>query len=88
MDGNYIAGRPPSASSGHDLYSPDGYEVRKHPDGEAWVVEATNKPPTSAEKMDEIRDEMEVLAAQFGGDYDGWEVAVNSLRDAGGRKIH
>jgi len=25
MDGNYIAGRPPSASSGHNLYSTDGY---------------------------------------------------------------
>lgn len=29
--------------------------------------------------MDELRDEMETLAAQFGGEYDGWEAAIDSL---------
>jgi len=39
--------------------------------------------------MDERRDELEALAAQFGGEYDGWEAAVDSLGAAGvehGRK--
>jgi len=59
-------------------------KVDRHPDGEQWAVIATrDPPPETAEEMDELRDEMEGLAAQFGGDYDGWEASMDSL-GAGG----
>jgi hypothetical protein len=40
---------------------------------------ATKAPPKTGEQMDDLRDEMESLATQFGGDYDGWEAAIDSL---------
>ncbi|MGA9043134.1 MAG: ribonuclease E inhibitor RraB [Terriglobales bacterium] len=60
-------------------------EVRKGADGETWLALATKAPPRTVEQMDELRDEMEALAAQFGGEYDGWEAAIDSLgsRNAG-----
>jgi hypothetical protein len=54
-------------------------EVRKGANGENWLALATKNPPTTGEQMDEVRDEMEALAAQFGGEYDGWEAAIDSL---------
>jgi hypothetical protein len=54
-------------------------EVRKGADGENWLALATKAPPKTGEQMDELRDEMEALAAQFGGEYDGWEAAIDSL---------
>jgi len=53
-------------------------EIRKAADGETWLALATKTPPKAAEDMDDLRHEMEGLAAQLGGEYDGWEVAVNS----------
>lgn len=41
--------------------------------------------------MEELRDELEALATQFAGEYDGWEVAVESpgqQQDALKRKVH
>ena len=58
-------------------------EVSKGGDGESWLALATKTPPRTGEQMDERRDEMEALAAQFGGEYDGWEVARDSLGSAG-----
>lgn len=54
-------------------------EVSKGAGAENWCVLATKAPPTTGEQMDELRDVMEGLAAQFGGDYDGWEAAIDSL---------
>lgn len=54
-------------------------EVRKGDGGDDWLTLATKGVPGSGEQMDELRDEMEGLAAQFGGEYDGWEVALDSL---------
>lgn len=54
-------------------------EVSKDAREENWLVLATKAPPRSGEEMDILRDEMESLAKQFGGDYDGWEAAVDSL---------
>jgi Regulator of ribonuclease activity B len=51
--------------------------------GEDWLVFATKAPPKTAEQMEELRDEMEALAAQFGGEYDGWEAAIDSLGSSG-----
>lgn len=54
-------------------------EVRKAARGEDWLTLATKAPPKTGEQMAELRDEMEALAAQFGGEYDGWEAAMDSL---------
>jgi hypothetical protein len=51
-------------------------EVRKSASGEDWLILATKAPPKTGEQIDELRDEMEALAAQFGGEYDGWEAAI------------
>jgi hypothetical protein len=53
-------------------------EVRKGADGENWLTLARRAPPETGEQMDELRDEMETLAAQFGGEYDGWEGSFDS----------
>lgn len=64
-----------------------GYSVSvsEAPDGEQWLVLAEKSPPKTGEQMDEIRDEMETLAVQFGGEYDGWEAAIDSL---GAEDVH
>jgi len=54
-------------------------QVRKGTSGDDWLALATKAPPSSGVQMDELRDEMEALAAQFGGEYDGWEAAIDSL---------
>lgn len=54
-------------------------QVRKGASGEDWLTLATKAPPMTGEQMDELRDEMETLAAQFGGEYDGWEAVTDSL---------
>ncbi len=54
-------------------------QVRLAANGERWLILATKAPPKTGEEMDELRDEMEALAAQFGGEYDGWGAAIDSL---------
>ena len=53
-------------------------EIRKSADGENWLVLATGSTPNTGEEMGALRDSMEALAAQFGGEYDGWEAAIDS----------
>src|SRR5205814_4517145 len=53
-------------------------EVRESRADENWLILATNAPPKSGEQMGELRDELESLAAQFGGEYDGWEAPLDS----------
>lgn len=53
-------------------------EVRKGADRENWLALATKAPPKTKQEIDELRDEMEALAAQFGGEYDGWEAALEA----------
>jgi hypothetical protein len=53
-------------------------EVRKGAGGEDWLALATKAPPNTGDEMEELRDEMEALAQEFGGEYDGWEAAVDS----------
>jgi hypothetical protein len=59
-------------------------EIRRGADGINWLVLATGDPPKNAEQMDELRGDMEALAAQFRGEYDGWEAAVDALSRGGG----
>jgi hypothetical protein len=41
--------------------------------GENWLAFATKAPPRTDEQMEELRSEMEALALELGGEYDGWE---------------
>jgi hypothetical protein len=50
--------------------------VRKGADGANWLVLVTSAPLKTGERMDTLRSEMEALASEFGGEYDGWELAV------------
>ncbi len=63
-------------------------EVRQSTDGEKWLALATQTPPRTGEEMDERRGEMEALAAQFGGDYDGWEAPIDSLGSENAKKVN
>lgn len=51
--------------------------IRMGADGENWLTLATKNPPRSGEDMERLRDQMEALAAELHGVYDGWEVAVD-----------
>lgn len=53
-------------------------DVLKGADGENWLALARRITPTTAEEMEELRNELEVLAAEFNGIYDGWEFAVKA----------
>lgn len=50
-------------------------EVRKGADGENWLVLAKQPAPIS-EAIDETREELERLAEELDGEYDGWGAAV------------
>ncbi len=66
-------------------------EVRKGAEGEDWLALVSKAQPDTGEQMDDLRNLMETLSAQFGGEYDGWEVAIDSLgsRNAKqGRKVN
>jgi Regulator of ribonuclease activity B len=83
---------PPSEAMSHYLYFKTltdaesvreelrerGYrvEVRKGADGDNWLALAKGERPKTREEMDKLRNEMESLAAQHSGDYDGWEIAA------------
>jgi hypothetical protein len=51
-------------------------EVRKGADGDNWLALATHGTPQNAYDVEELRDEMEALAAKLRGEYDGWEIAT------------
>jgi hypothetical protein len=83
----------PSAEEAAERLRNRGFsvEVRKGADGDNWLALATKAPPKTGDEMDELRVEMEALAAQFGGEYDGWEAAVDSLgaqNAAHGRRVN
>lgn len=50
----------------------------KGADGENWLALARRVPPATKEEMEKLRNELEVLAAEFNGNYDGWEFAVKA----------
>lgn len=56
-------------------------EVRKGAKGENWLALAKGERPKTLEEMDKLRNEMELLAAQHSGDYDGWEIAAESSQE-------
>jgi hypothetical protein len=76
----YFPKKPDAEQAGERLRS-RGFSVELHQgaDGENWLALAMKAPPKTGEQMDELRDEMEALATQFGGEYDGWEAAIDSL---------
>jgi len=56
-----------------------GYSVAvtRGADNKSWLALAKGLRPQSEEEMEQLRDQFEALAAQFEGDYDGWETAVD-----------
>jgi hypothetical protein len=59
-------------------------EVRKGADGDSWLALAKGARPKAKGEMDALRNEMEALAAQYRGEYDGWEAAIDSLAPESG----
>ena len=59
-------------------------EIRRGADGENWLALATSTPPKTGEQMEELRNDMEALAAEFNGEYDGWESAIDLSGPASG----
>jgi hypothetical protein len=55
-------------------------EVRKGAEGKSWLALAKGARPKAKGEMGALRNEMESLAAQYGGEYDGWEAAIDSQR--------
>lgn len=73
----YFPAKKNAEDAGQELQS-HGYsvEVRKGADGVSWLTLARKLAPKTDEQMDKLRAEMETLAAQFQGEYDGCEVAI------------
>jgi len=58
--------------------------VRMGADGENWLALATKYPPAVKEtQMEQMDEEMEALAKDLGGEYDGCEMAVDASRIEG-----
>jgi len=57
--------------------------VRKGADPRGWLALAQKAPPQSSDELEEVRDKLESLAVQFGGEYDGWEAAVEPFNFEG-----
>jgi len=80
----YFANKANAEEVGEKLRSRDfSVQVRKAAGEEDWFVFATKAPLKTVEQMEELRDEMEALAAQFDGEYDGWEAEIDSLGSLG-----
>ena len=58
-------------------------EVRRGADGKHLLVLASGAPPKT-EQIADNRDEMDALAAELNGEYDGWELSVEPTRSASG----
>ena len=50
-------------------------EVKRAADGESWLTLAKQPAPID-DTIEEVRDELEQLASELGGEYDGWGAAV------------
>jgi hypothetical protein len=61
-------------------FSTQGFsvETRIGADGENWLTLVKHSPPADSDEMDKLREEeeMEALASQLDGEYDGWESAL------------
>ena len=82
---------PPEQGMRHYLYFPEKssaekaalwfrsqkfiVDVRKGADGKSWLALVKHAPLPTIEDRDKLRDELEALAAQLNGEYDGWELA-------------
>ncbi len=57
-------------------------EVRRSADGKNSLVLASRTPPKTGEQIADVRDEMEAIAEELEGEYDGWELSVEPSRAA------
>ncbi len=53
-------------------------EVRLSAGGEDWLALAVRTAPSTPEEMSHVREEMEAVAEQHKGEYDGWELEETS----------
>jgi hypothetical protein len=73
----YFLKKPDAEEAGKRLRSRGfSVEVRRGADGENWLTLAVHAPPQDADEIEELRNEMETLAAKLDGEYDGWEIAT------------
>lgn len=74
----YFPMQTDAESAGEQLRA-RGYrvEVRKSADGENWLVLAKGLQPRAKEETEKLRNDMESLAIEHSGEYDGWEAAVS-----------
>jgi Regulator of ribonuclease activity B len=50
-------------------------DVRKSKSGQQWLALASGLHPKTGEQMEKLRDDLEALAAETDGEYDGWETS-------------
>ncbi len=62
-----------------------GYQVvvRRSAGGSEWLVLASQPLLPTEEDLDPVIEFMEEVAARYGGEYDGWGVAVSSEQESG-----
>jgi len=57
-------------------------EIRPGDYNKSWLALAKGALPVTRNEMEELRDDMERLAALYRGEYDGWEASVDILQKA------
>lgn len=53
-------------------------EVRKGADGVNWLALASGASSENEHELERTREEMEEFASALGGEYDGWEIEVDT----------
>ena len=55
----------------------DGWDAEWEQVPQAWLVTATTFTPLSDDSVRATRSRLELLASDYGGEYDGWEAAAD-----------
>lgn len=72
----YVRGELGARAVAHALVH-DGWDAAFEDVGDAWLVTASVVTALSGDLVRDTRARLELLAADFGGHYDGWEAAAD-----------
>ena|SRR5947208_1769513 len=66
-----------SARAVASVLNGDGWDAELEEVPDAWLVTATTFTPLTDDSVRETRSRLQLLASDYGGEYDGWEAAAD-----------